>query len=225
MTKTIAQQLTHPAHAALLQAAADERRNLAQALAIEADWRFHDGPEWAARYWAAFGDLRRDAQTDHDMRVAASAAPRQNWPTLAPVESEQARAIFRALLAALHPAVAPKSAAADTTGLWELAVTAYRAGDAARLRDLLRRARRNAASARLPADIVELRHESNRLRAAREQVDRRLAALSQQFPFCLREKLVDPQWVRRQRMSLRQVIAMAAPPRSRPAATAREQVS
>jgi len=226
MSMTTAQRLTHPAHAALLQAARDERRGLVRALAIEADWRFHDGPEWAAQYWAAFGDLRRDADTAHDMRVAAATAPRRDWPTLAPVESDQARAIFRALLAALHPDVAPNAAAADREGLWSLAVMAYRAGDAARLRELLGRARNNAASARLPNDIVALRREHDRLCGLREQADRRLAELSQQFPFCLRNQLADPDWVRRQRLGLRQVIAMAAPPRPRRRRTAddRKQV-
>ncbi|WP_353111035.1 hypothetical protein [Salinisphaera dokdonensis] len=227
MSMTTAQRLIHPARAALLQAAQAERRGLTRALAIEADWRFHDGPEWAAQYWAAFGDLRRDAETAHDMQVAASAAPRRDWTALAPVESDQARAIFRALLAALHPDVAPKAAAEDTAGLWSLAVLAYRAGDAARLRELLTRARDNAASARLPNEIVALRQEHDRLRALREQADRRLAELSQQFPFCLRNQLADPAWVRRQRLGLRQVIAMAQPPRSRARgeADARKQVS
>lgn len=224
-TKT-AQRLTHPAHAVLHEAARDERRALAHALAIEADWRYHDGPEWAAQYWAAFGDLRRDADSDHDMRMAAAAVPRRDWPTLTPVAADQARAIFRALLAALHPVVAPAAAAADSSGTWSQVVMAYRAGDAGRLRELLTRACSGAAVARLPADIVALRREYSRLRGARETADRRLAELSQQFPFCLRHQLADPDWIRRQRLSLLQVIAMAAPPRPPRAATAaREQVS
>lgn len=227
MSMTTAQRLIHPARAALLQAARNERRALVHALAIEADWRFHDGPELAAQYWAAFGDLRRDAETDHDMRLAASLAPRRDWATLAPVESDQARAIFRALLAALHPDVAPKAAAEDTAGLWSLAVMAYRSGDAAKLRELLARARSNAAAARLPTDIVALRQEHDRLAACRARADRRLAELSQQFPFCLRDNLADANWIRRQRLGLRQVIAMATPPRrqTRAAARDRKQVS
>lgn len=225
MSMTTTQRLTHPAYAALLAAAVEERRGLAHALAIEADWRLHDGPEWAARYWAEFGDLRRDADSDQDMAMAASLAGRQHWATLAPVESEQARAIFRALLAALHSQVVPTTAGADTNRLWLQTVAAYRAGDAACLRELLRCARPRAASARLPAGVVELRQEYDRLRAAREHADRRLAGLSQQFPFCLRDKLADPQWVRRQRLGLRQVIALSAPPRQRAAAVSCEQVS
>ena len=104
--------------------------------------------------------------------LVVSLAPRRDWATLAPVESDQARAIFRALLAALHPDVAPKAAAEDTAGLWSLAVMAYRSGDAAKLRELLARARSNAAAARLPTDIVALRQEHDRLAACRARADR-----------------------------------------------------
>ena len=111
MSEITAQRLIHPAHAQLVQAARAERRALVRALAIEADWRFHDGPEWAARYWAAFSDLRRDVDSAPELRLGAALAPRSSWSPLAPVESDQARAIFRALLAALHPQVAPRAAA------------------------------------------------------------------------------------------------------------------
>jgi len=225
MSETTAQRLIHPAHAQLLQAARAERRALVQALAIEADWRFHDGPEWAARYWAAFGDLRRDIDSAPELRLGAAVAPRQAWSPLEPVESDQARAIFRAVLAALHPQVAPRAAAADTAGLWSLTVMAYRAGDAARLRELLAKAQTHAATARLPEDIVELRREHDRLASARAIVDRRLAELSQQFPFNLRDRLDDADWVRRQRLGLRQVLEFVAPPRRRSAQGDRQQVS
>ncbi|MES1952527.1 heat shock protein DnaJ domain-containing protein [Salinisphaera sp. S4-8] len=225
MSETMAQRLIHPAHAQLVEAARAERRALVRALAIEADWRFHDGPEWAARYWAAFGDLRRDVDSAPELRLGAALAPRSGWSPLAPVESDQARAIFRALLAALHPQVAPRAAAADTEGLWSLAVRAYRGGDAARLRELLARAQPNAAAARLPDDIVALRSEHDRLVGARAAVDRRLAELSQSFPFNLRDRLDDADWVRRQRLGLRQVLEFVAPPRRRSAQGDRQQVS
>lgn len=223
--KITAQRIIHPAQAALLQQARSERRALVRALAIEADWRFHDGPEWAARYWAAFGDLRRDTMRDDDMRVVAAVAERQTWTALQPVESDQARAIFRALLATLHPQVAPRAAGADNEGLWSHTLHAYRAGEAATLRALLGRARGHARAARLPRDVVALRCEYERLRRARAAADRRLAELSQQFPFCLRDRLADADWVRRQRLALRQAIVFTQAPRRAHKQPMRKQVS
>lgn len=225
MSLTVAHRLTHPALLALRQSARDERRRLCRALAIEADWRFHDGPEWAAQYWSAFGDLRRDAERAPDMRVAAAAAERGQWPALAPVAAEQSRAIFRALLATLHPDVAPAAARADVGGIWARAMRAYRHGDASALRALLAEARPLGAAARLPEEVVALRRERDRLRHKREAVDRRLAELSQQFPFCLRDRLSDAGWIRRQRLALRQAIALSAAPLARPAPADRKRVS
>ncbi|ROO33084.1 hypothetical protein [Salinisphaera orenii] len=213
-TSNTAGTLIHPAHGTLYRAARDERRRLARALSIEADWRFHDGPEWAARYWAAFGDLRRDRASAPEMRMAAAQAEREHWSTLTATEAAVARDSFRALLALLHPRVVPQAAAADGDGLWPRAMAAYRHGDRETLARLLPEARPLARHARLPQAVVALRREHDRLRAAREHADRRLAELSQQFPFCLRDRLADADWIRRQRLALRQALALTAAPQS-----------
>lgn len=228
MATNTAIRLVHPAANRLHQAALAERRALARALAIEADWRYHDGPEWASRYWAAFGDLQAGSVTAADDDKCASAiAARADWPALNEGNAGQARAIFRALLATLHPEVQP-SAAQDTRAThWPLVLRAYRNGDLAALRTQLERVRALACSAALPVHVVTLRAEYGRLKQARQAVDRRLAELSQMFPFCLRDRLADADWIRRQRLALRQIRVMTTLPTARSpiGAEAHKQVS
>lgn len=204
-------RLVHPAAARLHEAALAERSALARALAIEADWRHHDGPEWAARYWAAFGDLKADASVADDATAAAVAA-RADWPALDDAQAGQARAIFRALLATLHPDVQPQAVGDARAVHWPLVLRAYRGGDLAALAEQLRQVRALYYSAVLPTSIVALRAEYTRLEHSRQAADRRLAELSQTFPFCLRDKLADVDWIRRQRLALRQIRALTAAP-------------
>ncbi len=227
MATNTAIRLVHPAANRLHQAALAERRALARALAIEADWHYHDGPEWASRYWAAFGDLQTGTAPDTDDKGRATAvAARADWPALDDGHAGQARAIFRALLATLHPEVQPGAAHDPRATHWPLVLRAYRSGDLAALRTQLVRVRALSCSAALPVDVVSLRAEYGRLKQAREAADRRLAELSQTFPFCLRDRLADADWIRRQRLALRQIRVMTAAPMARPArAEAHKQVS
>lgn len=217
MATRTAIRLVHPAAEQLRAEALAERRALARALAIEADWRYHDGPEWAARYWSAFGDLQAHGNAglfaDSDA-VAKAVSRHSDWPALEHDRASQCRAIFRALLATLHPELHP-DAATDARALqWPLVLRAYRGGDLPALRIQLRRFRSLRVSTALPDSIVALRRERGRLERARQAVDRRLAELSQTFPFCLRDNLADPSWVRRQRLALRQIRVMTSAPKA-----------
>jgi len=215
----------HPAYARLRHAARRERRQLCRALAIEADWRYHDGPEWAARYWVAFGDLMHDAHNDeHTSRAREQCSKRLAWRPLDSGQSERARQLFRRLLAVLHPQVMPVAASDRRAADWSKTLRAYRGGDLPALTALWHQTR-TSGPAWLPQAVVALRAEHDRLRAAREAADRRLAELSQQFPYTLRDKLDDADWIRRQRLAWRQVLAMSAPPRQRTAAASHRQVS
>ncbi|MES1925872.1 hypothetical protein [Salinisphaera sp. T31B1] len=212
MAKTTAIRLTHPAAARLRDDILAERRALSRALSIEADWRFHDGPEWASRYWAAFGDLQPGAVARADHEVAEQLAERAGWPVLTGGEAADARAMFRGLLALMHPQVRPEAAYDMRAQQWPMVLRAYRAGDVVALRDCLARTQGLTATPDQGADIRRLRVELQRLVQARAAVDRRLAELSQRFPYCLRDRLADADWIRRQRLALRQIRVMTAPP-------------
>ena len=64
----------------------------------------------------------------------------------------------------------------------------------------------------LPDDVVALRAEHDRLLEAAAAADRRLAEMSQTFPFNMRDKLDDAGWIRRQRLALAQVQAFTRAP-------------
>lgn len=203
---------THPAYDELRAATRDLRRRLAHALSIEYDWRYHDGPEWAAQYWRAFGDLAVDlaesASTPRYRRVIA----RSEWPTLSRTEADDVRTIFRGLVAVAHPAVDPGAAEDARAALWPKILRAYRGGDRGALVAAWSETRALVRGVRLPDEVVALRIEHDRLAGQVEAVDRRLADMSQTFPFNVREKLDDADWVRRQRLALAQVRAFTRTP-------------
>ncbi|AWN14414.1 hypothetical protein [Salinisphaera sp. LB1] len=202
----------HPAYDELRVATRELRRQLAHALSIEYDWRYHDGPEWAARYWRAFGDLAVDlaesAAAPRYQRVLA----RSEWPSLSRAEADDVRTIFRGLVTVAHPAVDPAAADDARASLWPRILRAYRSGDRSALVAAWSETRALVRGPGLPDDVVALRVEHDRLRAAAEAADRRLAEMSRIFPFNVRGKLDDADWVRRQRLALSQVQAFTQAP-------------
>ncbi|MGB7757266.1 MAG: hypothetical protein WBL23_14495 [Salinisphaera sp.] len=202
----------HPAYDELRAATRELRRQLAHALSIEYDWRYHDGPEWAARYWRAFGDLAVDlaesAAAPRYQRVIA----RSEWPSLSRTEADDVRTIFRGLVAVAHPAVDPAAARDARASLWPKILRAYRGGDRSALVAAWSETRALLRGPGLPADVVTLRAEHDRLCEAAAAADRRLAEMSQIFPFNMRGKLDDADWVRRQRIALAQVQAFTQAP-------------
>src|SRR5699024_9536405 len=116
----------HPAYVRLRRRARAERAALVRALAIEADWRYHSGPEWAGRYWEAFGELGRTRACDVEQwrRVEAVTRHRRLEP-LPAAEADAMRTLFRRLLAHVHPDVMPEAACDERAGLWAQAQDAY----------------------------------------------------------------------------------------------------
>lgn len=202
----------HPAYDDLRTATRELRRRLTHALSIETDWRYHDGPEWAARYWRAFGDLAVDlaesASAPRYQRVIA----RSQWPSLSRAEADDVRTIFRGLVAVAHSSVDPAAADDERAVLWPRILRAYRSGDRSALVAAWSETRALVRGPSLPDDVVALRAEHDRLLEAVEATDRRLAAMSQSFPFNVRDKLDDAGWVRRQRLALAQVQAFTRAP-------------
>ncbi|MBH02691.1 MAG: hypothetical protein CMP08_00960 [Xanthomonadales bacterium] len=175
------------------------RDRLAHALAIEYDWRYHDGPEWAARYWQAVGDLSPDAtQASGALHTLLA---RKDWPRLTKAETDDVRTIFRSLLVLVHPEVAPDGYLKIGDGLWQRIVRAFRGGDRSALVTAWSETRTLIRMARWPADRLSLQREHARLARACDAADRRLETMAQSFPFNMRDKLADPAWLARQRVA------------------------
>lgn len=195
----------HPAYAELRNHTVALRQRLAHGLSIEHDWRYHDGPEWAARYWQAFGDLAVDLAEAAEAPRYQRAIARSEWPKLSRAEADDVRTIFRGLLAVVHPDVDPTAATDPRAELWPRIVRAYRQGDRATLVAAWSETRALVRAPALPENVIALRAEHDRLETAAAAADRRLAEMSQTFPFNMRDKLDDADWVRRQRLALAQV--------------------
>ncbi|RJS94462.1 hypothetical protein [Salinisphaera sp. Q1T1-3] len=202
----------HPAFESLVADTRGLRARLAHALAIEYDWRYHDGPEWAARYWQAFGDLAVDLADAAESPRYQRVLERTDWRTLSSAEADDVRTIFRGLIALVDPRVVPAARDDVRADLWPKILRAYRAGDRGGLVAAWSEVRALVRSPALPDDVVALRAEHDRLSAAAAAADRRLAEMSQTFPFNMRDRLADPDWVRRQRQALRQVRVFIEPP-------------
>lgn len=215
----------HPAYEELRAATHALRRRLSHALSIEYDWRYHDGPEWAARYWRAFGDLAVDLAESAAAPCYQRVIARSEWPSLSRAEADDVRTIFRGLVAVAHPTVDPTAAQDERATLWPRILRAYRRGDRSALVAAWSETRALVRGPGLPSDVVALRVEHGRLLEAAEAVDRRLAEMSQVFPFNVRDKLDDADWVRRQRLALAQVQVQVFTAAPAGGATAHKQVS
>lgn len=202
----------HPAYDELRDATRELRRRLAHALSIEYDWRYHDGPEWAARYWRAFGDLAVDLAESAAAPRYRQVIARSEWPSLSRAEADDVRTIFRGLVAVAHPTVDPAAGQDERASLWPKILRAYRGGDRSALVAAWSETRALARGPGLPDDVVALRAEHDRLLEAAAAADRRLTEMSQTFPFNMRDKLDDAGWIRRQRLALAQVQAFTRAP-------------
>lgn len=223
MTDNEIRYIQHPAHLRLRRAARRERDALVQALGIEFDWRHHDGPEWAARYWAAFGDLERMRACGADQRLWVAPVMRQRRnPPHADSDAAAMRALFRHLLACLHPDVVPAAAGGARADQWRRVREAYRRGDRDALEHMARQADTHAYANGLRLPVPLLRCEYRRLRRMRLAVDRRLDDRARQFPYCLRDRLGEPGWVARKRRVWRHLLQVAAPERLAAAGPARQ---
>lgn len=210
MNKNLSGHAIHPAQIRLRRAAWRERGALVQALGIEYDWRYHAQAEWAGRYWDVFGDLERLRCTagERQSQLAALVEQRKQ-PACSTIDAASMRALFRHLLACLHPDIAPEMAADSQ---WARVCAAYRNGDYTALKAEARRADTCAYANGLRLPVPQLRREYNRLCAMRKVVDRRLATMAQQFPYCLRNKLDEPRWIARQRRVWRHMLTIAGQP-------------
>lgn len=204
----------HPAHVRLRSAAWRERSALVRALGIEFDWRYHDGPEWAGRYYDAFGDLEQTRACSRARRLQAESIQRyRRKPVLDHVRASEMRTLFRHLLTCLHPDVVPAAAGDRRAGQWAQVCEAYRRGDFVALERMARQVDNHVYANGLRMPVPRLRHEYQRLRSMRKVADSRLSDMAQRFPWCLRDKLDDGRWVARKRLAWGQMLAIAAPDR------------
>lgn len=207
--------IAHPAYAALRTATHTLQARLARALAIEYDWRYHDGPEWAARYWQAFGDLAVNLAESVEEPGYRRVLVRSEWPSLSAGEARDMRTLFRGLLAVAHPLIDPSAAHDARARLWPRIVRAYRRGDRGALVSAWSETRALVRRVTLPDDVAALRAEHDRLAGQVARVDARLEQTSAMFPFNVRDRLDDADWVRRRRRALAQVRAFTKAPVAR----------
>ncbi|WP_348761192.1 hypothetical protein [uncultured Salinisphaera sp.] len=169
------------------------RERLTHALAIEYDWRYHDGPEWAARYWCTIADASpADTIGQTGSRPLHHLLARFDWPRLSQAETDDVRTIFRSLLGLVHPEAAPSGYLTIGDGLWQRILRAFRAGDRAALVTAWSETRTLIRPARGPEDRLGLQREHDRLARVAEAADARLLAMSQSFPFNMRQRLSAP---------------------------------
>lgn len=205
---------THPAFQRLVHDTEALRERLGRALAIIYDWRYHDGPEWAARYWQAFGDLAVDLADAAESPRYRRVLEREHWPRLSRAEANDVRTIFRSLIGLAHPDVVPAAGRDARADIWPRILRAYRSGDRGGLVAAWSDVRALVRRPALPDDIVALRTEHDRLVRAARAADRELARMSDTFPFNMRDKLADADWVHRQRLALGQVRRLIQPPQA-----------
>ena len=126
----------------------------------------------------------------------------QAWSRAMPLPPEQVRelqTLFRQLAKRCHPDANP-AGGEEARALWLRISAAYAAGDLDALRALALLADGLPHDAGPGADGV--RERRDRLRAAVTRLVAELAALETQFPFTLRERLDDPEWMQAQRDTL-----------------------
>lgn len=214
MNQNTRRYATHPARIQLRRAAWRERAALVRALGIEFDWIYHDGPEWAARYWQAFGDLEKTRAHDDNQRLWFACVARwHRQPACADSQAASMRTLFRHLLTCLHPEVTVVADNDGRTWLWQRACDAYSRGDRGEMERAARRADTSAYANGLRLPLPQLRREHERLCRVRKAVDRRLAGMADQFPYCLRHTIDDAEWIEHKRRAWRQALAVAAPQR------------
>lgn len=188
MSRQSMSRTTHPAPGRVYAEFARERAKLARALAIEADWRYHDGPELAMRYRAAAplsACLSGSVQAD-DSAVAA----RVVCPALSRNETTRARRVFRRLIGTYHPRLAIGRAGPERIETWRAIKALYRRGDLEGLCRIQDNLRARGVTEPWPIDPASVRHECVRLRCVRARVDRRLDAMRRRFPFNCRERFL-----------------------------------
>lgn len=190
MSRQSISRATHPAPGRVYAELARERARLAHALAIEADWHYHDGPELAMRYrTAAPLSARWPSRASTDDPAAAA---RVVCPALSRHEADRARRVFRRLLAACHPRLAIGRAGSARIETWRAVKALYRRGDLAGLIEMQENLRAGGAAEPWPIDPASVRRECERLRRVRGRVDRRLGAMRRRFPFNRRDQLIQP---------------------------------
>ena len=126
----------------------------------------------------------------------------QLWAHAVPLPPEQVRelqTLFRQLAKRCHPDANP-TGGEDARVLWLRISAAYAAGELDALRALALLADDLPRETEPTANAV--RERRDRLQAVVTRLVTELAALETQFPFTLRERLDDPEWIQAQRDTL-----------------------
>ena len=123
-------------------------------------------------------------------------------PLMTPEESREMKAIYVLLVKKLHPDINPNQPERHTE-LFLKAVAAYKTQDLATLRQILLMVDTDSVED-LPADTLE--DQIEKLEKTVESIRQRIAELEASFPFDLRDKIYNKEWVAEQQNLLKESI-------------------
>ncbi len=131
---------------------------------------------------------------------------RSRLPRLSVEEARELRRLFRELVRKLHPDL-NEELPENHKYLWERVLSAYRNGDLEELQTLsLLVSERKEDLPPEPSTMEQLAADIKKMGQKIEKVLEDLAKIQEQFPFSLRDKLDDAQWVAEQQKDLERQI-------------------
>jgi len=134
----------------------------------------------------------------------AEALQAANEATMIPPETiTEARNVYRVLVKRLHPDLHPEQSE-ETNDLFIKAQAAYHNLDVKALREILLRIDVGEPISTI-ADKVDLETLENTIQRLQEQIARleeKIGRLDLSFPFVLRDKITDPEWIAKQKEEL-----------------------
>ena len=158
-------------------------------------------------------EMQLDAELQQWIEELRELARKIEWagyhnrlPELSPEQSRELRRLYRELVRKLHPDL-NETLPESYKYLWDRVLTAYRNGDLEELQTLsLLLAEKEEELSPAPSTMEQLAADVKKLEQKTGEMLENLSRLQEQFPFDLRDKLADLQWVAAQQQELERQI-------------------